>query len=76
MSADKEVILPQLKNPNYIRNKTRRRELVSEQKQLLKKVCGVLGLGLILSTLQDSMLCEINSLINSRLISLAWGDTC
>uniref|UniRef100_A0A1B6EXZ7 Brix domain-containing protein n=1 Tax=Cuerna arida TaxID=1464854 RepID=A0A1B6EXZ7_9HEMI len=37
MSSKKEDILPQMKNPNYIRNKTRRRELVEKQRILLKK---------------------------------------
>ncbi|XP_054290374.1 probable ribosome production factor 1 [Macrosteles quadrilineatus] len=37
MSSRKEDVLPQMKNPNHIRNKIRRRELVEKQRQLLKK---------------------------------------
>lgn len=38
MGPRKNESLSQLKNPNYVINKTRRRELVAKQKQLLKKV--------------------------------------
>jgi len=36
--SSKPEVMPQLKNPNYTRNKTRRRELVQKQLQLLKKL--------------------------------------
>lgn len=38
MASNKVNVLSQIKNPNYIVNKTRRRELVAQQKILLKKV--------------------------------------